>query len=89
MSHLFQKQLWIDREHSSLLDNIYLNEHSIVRSSGVIVHDLSDHFPIFASLSFKHGSQYKTETKRVFDSSKLSELNVFQNIQAMSQEDSN
>lgn len=35
---------------NALLDNIFLNELSKVALSGVIISDLSDHFPIFASL---------------------------------------
>ena len=39
------------KQVSSLLDNIFVNNLQLYRLSGVIVEDLSDHFPIFASLN--------------------------------------
>ena len=55
----------------TLLDNIFCNDLSRVMHSGVILNDLSDHFPIFSSLTFNVGpskeeSQRKT-TQQIFD----------------------
>ena len=74
---LISRATRIDREHSSLLDNIFINDHNFVKSSGVIVNDLSDHFPVFASFSFSSNSYHKPDTRKIFDNSKLRELNEF------------
>ena len=37
-------------QEPSLLDNFFINDISYVSSSGIIVDDISDHFPIFMSL---------------------------------------
>ena len=36
---------------SSLIDNIFCNNLSLVRCSGIIIDDLSDHFPIYISVN--------------------------------------
>ena len=74
---LISKATRIDHECSSLLDNIFINDHNKVNSSGIIVHDLSDHFPIFASFSFSQFVTQKAEVRKVFDSSKFRELNEY------------
>ena len=38
---------------SSLLDNIFCNKFEKINSSGIILHDITDHFPIFASLTLE------------------------------------
>lgn len=75
---LISKATRIDREHSSLLDNIFINDHKYVKSSGVIMHDLSDHFPVVASFSFSpSGHHHNAELRKVFDLTKFKDLNDF------------
>ena len=50
--HVITKPTRVTREHSSLLDNFFINNNNFIRSSGIITEDLSDHFPIFINLSF-------------------------------------
>ena len=75
--HLIAKATRIDREISSLLDNIFVNDHNFAKSSGVIIHDLSDHFPVFAVFSFDKPLPLKPTLRKVFDASKFKELNDF------------
>lgn len=65
-------------EHHSLLDNIFTNNPSTYCKSGVILDDLSDHFPIFTYLTyFTVHSKRHSMKKITFDKSKSSELNEF------------
>ena len=74
---LISKATRTNRESSSLLDNIFVNVHNYVKSAGIIVHDLSDHFPVFASFSFSPSCRIDSKPKKVFDFSKMNELNDF------------
>lgn len=47
----------ICKQSATIIDNIYTNEISHEISSGTIIHDLSDHLPIFASIKYN-----KTQT---------------------------
>ena len=67
----------ITRDHSSLLDNIFINNERYFKVSGIITDDLSDHFPVFINLSFVHDQEATSSPKRVFDMSKIPELNNF------------
>ena len=62
----------------SLLDNFYINHLSFYHKSGIAIDDLSDHFPVFLTLSFKiPKNKQKPPIKKVFDKSKISELNQY------------
>ena len=74
---LISKATRSNNECSSLLDNIFINDHNFVKSSGVIMEDLSDHFPIFASFSFSLYVAHNTKARKVFDTSKFRELNDY------------
>ena len=79
------------RKHENchtLLDNFFCNNLNIVKGSGLLFDDFSDHFPICASLDIKsHHSNIK-KTTHVFDYHKmpqfrnhlLHELNDFERI---------
>ena len=71
----------------TLIDNIYSNDLSRVVHSGVILNDLSDHFPIFLSLKLKVNpatpNMNKYMGKATFDYRKINEFNIHlsQNLQ--------
>ena len=44
----------IVQRSSTLLDNIYVNNSKLIKTSGIIIDDLSDHFPVFNVLKFNH-----------------------------------
>ena len=56
LSHAFfptiSRTTRLSHPSSSLLDNIFCNDLSKVIHSGIILSDLSDHFPVFCSLTF-------------------------------------
>ena len=57
---------------ASLIDNMFCNNLSLVKKSGVIFDDTSDHFPIFAIINKQIESKGRTrETKLNFDYSKI------------------
>ena len=62
---------------STLLDNIFVNDHKYLQSSGIIIEDLSDHLPIFNSFNFSHSRCDNDKIKRVFDFNKIDDLNNF------------
>ena len=64
-------------EKFSLLDNIFINKVEHLSTSGLILEDISDHFPIFASLSLHKQSYKLPESVNIFDNSKLPEMNDF------------
>ena len=77
-SPTISKPTRVQKEKCSLLDNFYINHLSYYYTSGVIIDDLSDHFPVFLSLSFKTPKkQLKPAMKKVFDKSKIIELNQY------------
>ena len=60
----------------SLIDNIFCNNLDFVVKSGIIYHELSDHFPIFVSCApLCHPKKHKWHT--VFDKNKLEELSSY------------
>ena len=74
---LISKPTRVTKHSSSLLDNIFINTHNIVKCSGVLMTDMSDHFSVYALLSLTHQTVPKTEAKEVFNMHKLPELNQY------------
>ena len=76
----------------TLLDNIFCNDLSKVMHSGIIMHDLSDHFPIFSSLCFNMSSTahhtHKSSVLQLFDYRRIDELKLFlsQNLENINNE---
>ena len=64
----------VDSNSSALLDNIFVNDMSFVAKSGVIIDDMSDHFPIFTSFIFKCYTNEERRTVTIFDKTKMPEL---------------
>lgn len=59
----------------SLIDNIYSNNLSLIKDSGIIIEDTTDHFPIFINLTIKLPPQRETlEKAKRFDFHKIPEL---------------
>ena len=59
----------------SLLDNIYCNRLSMIKDSGIILDDTTDHFPIFARLNLDPpDNEQKPEIITRFDYHKIPEL---------------
>ena len=55
-----------------------MNDPTIFARSGVILDDLSDHFPIFLALNVKQNKENrKIKRKMVFDKTKTVQLNDF------------
>ena len=67
----------IQKERKSLLDNIFINDLSIIHDSGVIIDDLSDHFPIFLNLDILENKAQRKKETTVFDKKKVNELNDY------------
>ena len=65
----------------TLLDNIFCNDISKVMHSGIIMHDLSDHFPIFSSLSFNVSPSehytHNSPVRKLFNYRKIDEFKLF------------
>ena len=74
---MISKATRIQKQSETLLDNIFINNISAYKSSGIIVEDLSDHLPIFLSLKLENSSPMsKTQkTVTVFDARKMQDLN--------------
>ena len=75
----------------TLLDNIFCNDLSEVVHSGVIMNDLSDHFPIFSSLVFNVSSlcgTHKRIKQQMFNYTKIDEFNMFlsENLECLNNE---
>lgn len=68
------------KEVSSLLDNIFINDFQLYHSSGVIIEDLSDHFPVFASLKIGNPCKIGRESVTVFDKRRMNELSNILNM---------
>ena len=65
---------------STLIDNIFCNDLSRVAHSGIILSDLSDHFPIFTSLNIDEGlthSKSNTFNRPLFDYKRINEFKNF------------
>ena len=65
------------KEHSSLIDNIFVNDWSLVNKAGVIVEDLSDHFPIFLTLYLNQNKAHGKAERVIFDKRKSDEFNNY------------
>ena len=74
---LIYKPTRVHKTSKTLLDNIYINRTTKVLKSGVIMHDLSDHFPIFMTLNFDTSFQEQSPQHRVFDKRKMEQLNEY------------
>ena len=76
---LISRPTRVVKNHSSLLDNIFVNNHNLVKSSGVLITDLSDHFTIYGLLSLlqKRESQPVKFQKEIFNMQKIPELNEY------------
>ena len=62
----------IQKQSETLLDNIFINNISGYKSSGIIIQDLSDHLPIFLSMNLgKNTSINKKKTVTVLDEKKF------------------
>ena len=65
----------------TLLDNIFCNDLSRMMCSGVILDDLSDHFPVFASLSVNlspsDNNAKSQRIQQIFDYKRIEEFNHF------------
>ena len=65
----------------TLIDNIFCNDLSKVAHSGIILSDLSDHFPIFTSLNIntKNASRHQQICKeqQVFDYRRIDDFNTY------------
>ena len=69
-----------DHPSYTLLENIFCNDLSKVMHSGVVLNDLSDHFPIFTSLRFNvssEGKNKKPNTQIIFNYSKIEEFKLY------------
>ena len=67
----------VQNEHESLLDNIFINDSNYCENAGVIVDDISDHFPVFSTFYFKHQCRETKKVVKTFDKRKLPELKDF------------
>ena len=65
----------------TLLDNIFCNELSRVVRSGILLNDLSDHFPVFSSYAYNsnhsNSHTHTTTTAHVFNYKRLGEFKQF------------
>ena len=77
-SYGFYQSIWkaTRKQHQcdSLLDNIFINNPSMIKSSGIIIDDLSDHLPIFTSMIIGMQLPQKRKQITVFNRSKMPEL---------------
>ena len=74
---LIAKETRIQKQSATLLDNIFINDLTKYNTSGIIINDLSDHLPIFASLKFKSVAKSKKENVKFFDKKQVAALNTF------------
>ena len=66
----------ITSQSSTLIDNFFCNDLSLVESSTVLLNDISDHLPICAQISMKTNIQTKSaKTCSKFDFRKIDTLN--------------
>ena len=64
---------------SSLLDNVFTNATDMISLSGVLLHDISDHFPVFCLTSHKI-TPHNDKTKRLKRNMSPTNLDKFMNI---------
>ena len=67
----------VQNEHESLLDNIFINDSNYCKNAGVVVDDISDHFPVFSTFYFKHQCRETKKVVKTFDKRKFPELKDF------------
>lgn len=53
-------------ESKSLIDNFFLNEVSLIKSSNVIISDISDHLPIHITLGLPNPNSRSRKTTQIF-----------------------
>ena len=77
-SYGFSQMIWKatrkQRQCESLLDNIFINDLSIYNSSGIIIDDLSDHLPVFATMKIETKKSEHNKRITTFDRRKIPEL---------------
>ena len=62
----------------TLIDNIFCNNMSKINSSGIILDDLSDHFPVFIAISLEQRCiGQSSRTISIFDYTKINEMQSF------------
>ena len=71
---LISKATRVSNQCLSLLDNIYCNDLSLVKKSGLLIDDTTDHFPVFTHLNLSPICQQKSEFLSRFDFKKISEF---------------
>ena len=80
-SYGFQPTIWkptrITNNTEAILDNIFVTNFSSLHSSGIILEDWSDHFPIFFILELEHKSVSKSRKTLVFNKRKMPDLNKY------------
>ena len=67
-THLINRPTRIDTKNnsSSIIDNIFTNcNHNMKRFSGIIISDISDHFPIVLNLQFSTKPQDKVKSTKI------------------------
>ena len=67
-SHLINRPTRIDTKHnsSSIIDNIFTNFNlNMKRFSGIIISDISDHFPIVLNLQLSTKPQDKVKSTKI------------------------
>ena len=74
---MISKPTRVQKQHESLLDNIFVNNSNFHCRSGIILDDLSDHLPIFSSFSLSDTYSSDRKTVKVFNKTKLHELRCF------------
>ena len=67
----------IQREHESLIDNIFLNDFKTLKSSGILLEDLSDHLPIFIDLHIHEKKSSSKTNVSIFDFRRIDELREY------------
>ena len=67
----------IQNGKKSLLDNIFVNDLTVVHDSGIVIDDLSDHFPIFVNLDIEQSNVQERKQRIVFDEKKVDDLNNY------------
>ena len=71
---LISKPTRVQNASFSLIDNIFCNNLNIIQASGIILDDISDHFPIFININMEMTVHKAKEEKLAFDSHKIPEL---------------
>ena len=72
---LIIKPTRVNLTSSSLIDNIFTNVSNYKISSGVLVTDLTDHFPIFCKCHISHHNNSNSSKSRSFSNANISNFN--------------